>query len=487
MTKRNLHVKSLYKKRGKIVKENLTMLTDLYQLTMAYGYFKSNKHTDNAVFDLFYRQHSESPFVIFAGVEQVMSYLKSIRFTTKDIEYLSTLELFDEDFLSHLLNFKFTGTVYAMSEGTIAFPQEPMIRVEGELFQVQLVETTILNIINHQTLIATKANRIVRVADPQPVSDFGLRRAQGADAGLYGARASYIGGCTSTSNVLAGKEFGIPVSGTHAHSWILSFDTELEAFSTYAKEFPQNCILLVDTYDVLKSGMPNAITVFKEMEQRGEKGIGVRLDSGDLAYLSKKSRKMLDQNGLEYIKIYATNDLDEYTIQSLKLQGAMIDVFGVGTKMITSFNVPALGGVYKLSEINGKPRMKRSENISKMTNPAKKMVYRIFSKQDNKALADLIALDADKEQFDNVNELTIYHPVQTWKKTTLEDIYFAPLLTPFMQNGTVVQESTTINARANTIKNMNDFWEEYLRIINPQEYKVDISDGLYDLKKSLLS
>lgn len=287
-----------------------------------------------------------------------------------------------------------------------------------------------------------------------------------------------------TSNVLASKLFSIPVNGTHAHSWIMSFDTELESFRAYAEEFPQTCILLVDTYDVLKSGVPNAIKIFKEMESRGEQGIGIRLDSGDLAYLSKKSRKMLDENGLDYIKIYATNDLDEYTIQSIKQQGACIDVYGVGTKMITSFNVPALGGVYKLSEIDGKPRMKLSENMVKMTNPARKTVYRLFDKKENKAVADLISL-AD-EQFDEEAPLTIYHPVQTWKKTVLEDIYYKPLLHLYYDNGEVKRSLDTKEARDNAIKNVSDFWEEYLRINNPQEYKVDISDGLYDLKKELL-
>ena len=362
---------------------NLTMLTDLYQLTMAYGYFKSKKQNNQAVFDLFYRKHPESPFVVVAGIEQAIKYVENLKFTEDDISYLREQELFDEDFLNFLSTIRFNGKIYAMDEGSIAFPHEPILRIEGNLIEVQLIETTLLNIINHQTLIATKANRIVRASYPNPVMEFGLRRAQGNDAGLFGSRASYIGGCSSTSNVLAGKEFGIPIQGTHAHSWIMSFETELKAFQVYAHNFPNSCVLLVDTYDVLNSGVPNAIKVFNELRVQGYRPIGIRLDSGDLAYLSKKARIMLDEAGFSYTKIFATNDLDEYTIQNLQQQGAKIDVYGVGTKLITSYNVPALGGVYKLSELDGTPKMKLSENIEKTTNPCKKMVYRLFDKITN--------------------------------------------------------------------------------------------------------
>lgn len=463
---------------------NKTMLTDLYQLTMAYGYFKRGKHNDHAVFDLFYRKHAESPFVIFAGLEQVLEYIKDIQFTNDDINYLKSLKLFDGEFLDYLKNFRFSGKIYSMDEGTIAFPHEPMMRIEGGLLETQLIETTLLNIINHQTLIATKANRIVRAASPGVVSDFGLRRAQGGDAGLYGARAAFIGGCVSTSNVLAGKQFGIPISGTHAHSWVMSFDSELEAFRTYAAEFPKNCILLVDTYDVLKSGVPNAITVFKEEEQKGNRPTGIRLDSGDLAYLSKKARKMLDQNGLDYVKIFATNDLDEYTIQSLTLQGAKIDVYGVGTKMITSYNMPALGGVYKLAELDHKPKMKLSENIEKITNPCKKTVFRLFDKDTGKAVADLITLF--DEVFAKDAPLTIYHSLAVWKKLVLENVNYKELLSLYYDNGAVKSLPTIREMQAHTAAEVGSFWEEYLRIDNPQDYRVDLSDKLYDLKKGLV-
>ncbi len=468
-----------------MINKDQSLLTDLYQLTMAYGYFKEGKHKQRAVFDMFYRRHDESPFVVFAGLEQLLEYIQNLSFSDSDIEYLRTLRLFDEDFLSYLKAFRFTGRIYAMDEGTIAFPHEPMIRVEGGLLEGQLIETGLLNIINHQTLISTKASRIVRVATPCAVSDFGLRRAQGSDAALYGARAAYLSGVASSSNVLAGKAFSIPVSGTHAHSWVMSFDSELEAFRAYAREFPDKCILLVDTFDVLKSGVPNAITVFNELKAIGKTPIGIRLDSGDLAYLSKKARAMLDATGHTEVKIYATNDLDEYTIQSLILQGARIDVYGVGTKLITSFNSPALGGVYKLSQLEGVPKMKLSENIQKTTNPSAKTVYRLFDKNSRKAVADLISL-AD-ETFDETKPLTIYHPTLTWKKTTLQNIYFVNLLSIYFDNGVVKEVPNMEKARENTRKNINDFWEEHLRITTPQEYKVDISDSLYDLKKELIS
>lgn len=463
---------------------NISMLTDLYQITMAYGYFKSNKHNDYAVFDLFYRKHLESQFVVVAGIEQAIQYVENLHFDKDDIEYLRSLNLFDDTFLSYLLQIKFNGKIYAMDEGTIAFPNEPIIRVEGSILECQLLETTLLNIINHQTLIATKANRIVREAFPNPVMEFGLRRAQGNDAALYGTRASYIAGCESTSNVLAGQKFGIQVQGTHAHSWIMSFDTELQAFEAYANNFPSSCVLLIDTYDVINSGIPNAIKTFNNLVVQGYKPLGVRLDSGDLSYLSKIAREKLDEAGFTYAKIFATNDLDEYTIQSLKLQGAKIDVYGVGTKLITSYNMPALGGVYKLSEINGSPKMKLSENIEKTTNPSKKMPYRLFDKITKKAVADLIMMD--DEIIDDTKPLTIYHSVHSWKKLVLENIYSKPLLSLYYDKEVCKDIPTLIQSRENLKENLNSFWEEYLRLNNPQEYKVDISDKLYDLKKDLI-
>ena len=329
--------------------KNLTMLTDLYQLTMMYGYTKAKKADQIVAFDLFFRKNSgESAYAIAAGLEQVIEYIENIKFTEEDLDYLRSLKIFDEEFLDRLKNFKFTGDIDAVPEGTVVFPYEPLIRVKAPIFEAQLIETAMLNIVNHQTLIATKASRIVHAAQGGAVLEFGLRRAQGPDAGIYGARASIIGGCTATSNVMAGRMFDIPVSGTHGHSWVMSFDSELEAFRAYARAFPENCLLLVDTYDTLRSGVPNAITVFKELREKGYEPLGIRLDSGDLAYLSKKARKMLDEAGFPNAKIVASSDLDEETIWHMKAQGAAIDVWGVGTALITSKDCPALGGVYKL-------------------------------------------------------------------------------------------------------------------------------------------
>lgn len=465
---------------------NLTLLTDLYQLTMAFSYWKANKHQEQATFDLFYRKHPESPFAIVSGIKEAIEYINDFHFYEEDLSYLRNLCLFDEDFLNYLSTLKFTGEILAMNEGDIVFPNEPIMRISGDIIQCQLLETTLLNIINHQTLIATKAHRVVYAANGSSVSEFGLRRAQGPDAGLYGSKAAYIAGCSSTSNVLAGKEFNIPVSGTHAHSWIMSFDTELKAFRKYAETFPNKCLLLVDTFNVLKSGVPNAIKVFDELKEKGYKPLGIRLDSGDLAYLSKKARKMLDDAGHKDALIFVTNDLDEYTIQSLKIQGAKIDVYGVGTKLITSYNTAALGGVYKLSELNGKPKMKLSENIEKTTNPGKKMVWRFYNKEDGMAVADIIGLD--DENFDgDIKELKIYHPHQTWKSLVIENVRARKLLNKYIENGEQCKNVPTIEeARQNLKEQLKTFWEEYLRLMNPAEYKVDISDKLYDKKKTLV-
>ena len=374
------------------------MLTDLYQLTMMYGYTKAKKADQVVAFDLFFRKNSgESAYAIAAGLEQVIEYIENIKFTEEDLDYLRSLKIFDEEFLDRLKNFKFTGDIDAVPEGTVVFPYEPLIRVKAPIFEAQLIETAMLNIVNHQTLIATKASRIVHAAQGGAVLEFGLRRAQGPDAGIYGARASIIGGCTATSNVMAGRMFDIPVSGTHGHSWVMSFDSELEAFRAYARAFPENCLLLVDTYDTLRSGVPNAITVFKELREKGYEPLGIRLDSGDLAYLSKKARKMLDEAGFPNAKIVASSDLDEETILHIRSQGAAIDVWGVGTALITSKDCPALGGVYKLvaEEKDGKmiPKIKISENPAKITNPGFKKVVRLYDKDTDKAIADLIMLD----------------------------------------------------------------------------------------------
>ena len=391
---------------------NLTLLTDLYELTMMQGYFREKDANETVIFDAFYRTNPDgNAFSICAGLEQVIDYVKNLHFDDADIEYLRGLGIFDEDFLEYLHNFKFSGNIYAIPEGTVVFPREPLVKVIAPIMEAQLVETAILNIINHQSLIATKTSRIVFAARGDGIMEFGLRRAQGADAGTYGARAAMIAGCIGTSNVLAGKLFDVPVKGTHAHSWIMSFPDELTAFRAYAKLYPSACILLADTYDTLGSGVPNAIRVFQEMRDAGIPltFYGIRLDSGDLAYISKKARKMLDDAGFPDAVISASNDLDEYLIDSLKIQGAAITSWGVGTNLITSKDCPSFGGVYKLAAImdrhTGKfiPKIKLSENTEKVTNPGNKTIQRIYDKETGKIIADLICLV--DEEFDEKNSL----------------------------------------------------------------------------------
>ncbi len=469
---------------------NLTMLTDLYQLTMMYGYEKENKSDQVVVFDLFFRRTTEdSAYAVAAGLEQAVEYIENLHFSEEDIEYLRGLKLFDEDFLNKIRNFQFTGDIDAIPEGTVVFPNEPLIRVKAPIFEAQLIETALLNIVNHQTLIATKASRVVQAAQGDSVLEFGLRRAQGPDAGIYGARASIIGGCNATSNVLAGKMFGIPVQGTHAHSWVMSFPSELDAFRAYANAFPHSCLLLVDTYDTLKSGVPNAIKVFNELRDRGIEPLGIRLDSGDLAYLSKKARTMLDKAGFPNAKIVASSDLDENVIWDLKAQGAAIDVWGVGTAMITSKDNPALGGVYKLvaEEVDGKliPRIKISENAFKITNPGYKKVFRLYDKDTHKAIADLITLD--HETIDESKPLTIFDPIDTWKRMTLTNFKARELLVPIFRKGERVYKLPPLNEiQQYAKKEMDTLWAEYKRLTKPHVYKVDLSDELYNLKNQLL-
>ena len=470
---------------------NLTMMTDLYELTMMNGYWRYGMAKNVAVFDLFYRkQGDETAHAVAAGLEQAIEYVRSLHFSTEDIAYLRSLNTFDEGFLALLKDFRFTGDIDAVPEGTIVFPTEPIVRVCAPMIEAQLVETALLNIINHQTLIATKASRVVQAAQGGGVLEFGLRRAQGPDAGIYGARASIIGGCVATSNVLTGQMYDIPVRGTHAHSWVMSFGSELEAFRAYAEVFPHECLLLVDTYDTLKSGVPNAITVFKELRARGIEPNGIRLDSGDLAYLSRTARKMLDDAGFPNARIFASGDLDEEVIWDLKAQGAAIDVWGVGTRMITSQNNPALGGVYKLAaeEVNGElvPRIKISENPAKITNPGKKKVLRIYSREDRHALADLIALH--DEVYDASEPLTIFDPENTWKRMTLTDYTLRELLVPIFRGGEQVYRSPDLHCIAAYARDeLDTFWSEYKRLHRPQRYKVDLSQRLYDLKQSLLA
>lgn len=469
---------------------NLTLLTDLYQLTMMYGYEKEGKSDEVVVFDLFYRRTTEdSAYAIAAGLEQAIDYIESLHFTEEDLAYLRDLGLFDEAFLTKLRDLRFTGDIDAMPEGTVVFPNEPLIRVKAPIFEAQLIETALLNIVNHQTLIATKASRVVQAAQGDSVLEFGLRRAQGPDAGIYGARAAIIGGCNATSNVLAGKKFGIPVQGTHAHSWIMSFPSELEAFRAYAHAFPHSCLLLVDTYDTLKIGVPNAITVFNELREKGIEPLGIRLDSGDLAYLSKEARKMLDQAGFPNAKIVASSDLDEEVIWDLKAQGAAIDVWGVGTAMITSKDCPALGGVYKLvaEEKDGQmiPRIKISENAFKITNPGYKKVARLYDRDTHKAIADLIMLD--HETIDESKPLTIFDPINTWKRMTLTNFKARELLVPVFRNGKRVYELPSLmDIQKYAKKEMNTLWAEYKRLTKPHVFKVDLSDELYNLKNKLL-
>ena len=422
-------------------------------------------------------------------MEQAIEYIENLHFSEEDIAYLSDLNLFDEKFLDKLKKIKFTGDIDAIPEGTVVFPNEPLIRVKAPIFEAQLIETALLNIVNHQTLIATKASRIVQAAQGDSVLEFGLRRAQGPDAGIYGARAAIIGGCSATSNVLAGKMFDIPVQGTHAHSWVMSFPSELEAFRAYARAFPESCLLLVDTYDTLRSGVPNAITVFKELREKGIEPLGIRLDSGDLAYLSKEARKMLDEAGFPNTKIVASSDLDEEVIWDLKAQGAAIDVWGVGTAMITSMDCPALGGVYKLvaEEIDGKmvPKIKISENPIKITNPGYKKVARLYDKDTQKAIADLIMLD--HETIDESKPLTIFDPINTWKRMTLTNFKARELLVPIFRKGKRVYELPSLmEIQEYCKKEMGTLWAEYKRITKPHVYKVDLSDELYNLKQELL-
>ena len=463
---------------------NLTLLTDLYELTMMQGYFREKDANETVIFDAFYRTNPDgNAFSICAD------------FDDADIEYLRGLGIFDEDFLEYLHNFKFSGNIYAIPEGTVVFPREPLVKVIAPIMEAQLVETAILNIINHQSLIATKTSRIVFAARGDGIMEFGLRRAQGADAGTYGARAAMIAGCIGTSNVLAGKLFDVPVKGTHAHSWIMSFPDELTAFRAYAKLYPSACILLADTYDTLGSGVPNAIRVFQEMRDAGIPltFYGIRLDSGDLAYISKKARKMLDDAGFPDAVISASNDLDEYLIDSLKIQGAAITSWGVGTNLITSKDCPSFGGVYKLAAImdrhTGKfiPKIKLSENTEKVTNPGNKTIQRIYDKETGKIIADLICLV--DEEFDEKNSLLLFDPIETWKKTHLAPGTYTmrELLVPIFKNGECVYESPKVmDIREYCKKEQETLWDESRRLVNPHEIHVDLSNELWHMKAQLL-
>lgn len=466
---------------------NLTLLTDFYQLTMMYGYYREGIADREAVFDMFFRPKGQINYAVAAGLEQVVDYIRGINFTDEDIRYLRSLNTFGEDFLQYLREFKFTGDLYAVREGEIVFPMEPIVIVKAPLIQAQFVETALLCMINHQTLIATKADRMTSAAGEGTVVEFGLRRAQGPDAGIYGARASMIGGAIGTSNVLAGKMFGIPVKGTHAHSWVMSFPDELTAFNAFADMYPDSCLLLVDTYDTLASGVPNAIKVFERLKKEGHKPLGIRLDSGDLAYLSKRARKMLDDAGFEDALIFAGNDIDENVISALNAQGARIDMYGIGTKLITSESMPSLGGVYKLAAIEQDgtltPKLKKSDSIEKITNPGFKTLYRIYNKNSGKAFADVIALRGEKLP----KPLVLTHETERWKQSVLKDYEARELMVQIIDKGECVYSFPSIEQNAAYRRaEKADFWEEYKRLESPHIHKVDLSEGLYKLKQKLL-
>ncbi len=473
---------------------DLTLLTDFYELTMMQGYYHHKDQDRTVVFDMFYRSNpSGSSFSIAAGLEQFIDYLNHISFSEEDLNYLRSQEIFEEGFIQYLKDFEFTGNIYAVEEGTVVFPYEPIVKVVAPICQAQLIETALLNIVNHQSLIATKAARVKWAAGDSTVLEFGLRRAQGPDAGIYGARAAVIGGCGATSNVLAGKMFNLPVKGTHAHSWVMSFDSELEAFRAYGNLYPDICLLLVDTYDTLRSGVPNAITVFKELYAKGlkPKTIGIRLDSGDLSYLSKEARKLLDAAGFENAIISASSDLDEYLIRDLKLQGAKIDLWGVGTNLITSKDCPAFGGVYKLAATydNGayKPKIKLSDNPIKVTNPGNKRLLRLYNKRTGKIKADLIVLE--HEVYDDSENLTIFDPLAPWKKMLLEANTYTirELLIPiYIEGKQVYKLPTTAEIKEHCDEELTTLWDESRRLINPQPVHVDLSKELYELKQKMM-
>lgn len=472
-------------------RKNLTMLTDFYELSMGNGYYQNGLADQTAVFDMFFRKVPDNGgFAIMAGVEQLIDYLKDLKFDDDDIAFLRE-KGFNEAFLDYLKNFRFSCDVWAIPEGTPIFPNEPIVTVKGPVIQAQIIETMILLTINHQSLIATKANRIVRAAKGRPVMEFGSRRAQGYDGAIYGARAAYIGGCIGTSCTISEREFNIPALGTMAHSWIQMHDSELEAFKAYARIYPDNCTLLVDTYNVLKSGVPNAIRTFNEVVvPMGYRPKGIRIDSGDITYLSRVARKMLDDAGFPDCKIVASNSLDEYIIHDILVQGAQVDQFGVGERLITSRSEPVFGGVYKLAAIvDGDriiPKIKLSENVGKITNPGFKQAWRLYDRESGKALADV--LTHHDEIIDDSKPYEIFDPDFTWKRKTLVNFRARKLLEPIFAKGECVYESPALDAiRQYCMEQVDTLWDEVKRFENPHEYYVDLSKPLWDTKDRLLS
>lgn len=474
-----------------IRERKLTMLMDFYEMTMSNGYFKNGLQDKQVVFDVFYRRNpDEGGFAIFAGLQQIIDYIEELHFTEEDIEYLRSLDIFGEEFLSYLKNFKFQGTITALREGTVMYPGTPIITVTAPLIDAQLIETMLLVEVNHQSLIATKARRMAKTAGV-PISDFGARRAHGGDAAVYGARAAYIGGTSSTATVLAGQLFGIPVSGTMAHSWVMYFESEYEAFKAYALEYPDNCTFLVDTFDVLGSGIPNAIRVAKEvLEPMGKRLKGIRLDSGDLAYLSKKARKMLDAAGCEDCKIVVSNSIDEFTIQSLNAQNACIDVYGIGERLITAKSDPVFGAVYKIvaaQQDDGtfEPKIKVSENVEKITNPGMKKLWRIYNKEGY-AIADLLTLE--EETVDITKPYRYIDPIKPWKIREFEDVTAKPLHVTIFDKGRLVYTNPNVKEIKDYVEKQfaTEIWEEEQRLVNPHIHYVDMSPKLYELKMNLL-
>ena len=472
-------------------KNNMTLLCDFYELTMANGYFELGKRDEIAYFDVFFRRIPDGGgFAIAAGLEQLIDYIHNLKFTADDIEFLRSKGVFSEEFLSYLADFSFTGDIWAVPEGTPIFPNEPILVVRAPAIEAQFIETFVLLCLNHQSLIATKANRVVRAAEGRPVAEFGSRRAQGADGAILGARAAYIGGCTATACTISDRDYAIPATGTMAHSWVQMFDTEYEAFVSYCKMYPTNATLLVDTYDVLKSGIPNAIRAFKEvLIPQGITKCGIRLDSGDITYLTKKARAMLDEAGLTECKIVVSNSLDENIIRDIIRQGAKIDTFGVGERLITAKSSPVFGGVYKLvaKECDGEviPKIKISENPEKITNPHFKKIYRIYDNETGTAIADLLTVF--DETVDESQPLELFDPVETWKKKTVTNYTARELLVPVFKSGKCVYKSPHISEIQNYCRaEVDTLWEEVKRFENPHRYYVDLSQKLWDIKHDLL-
>ena len=470
---------------------NYTLLCDFYELTMANGYFELGKADEISYFDVFFRKVPDGGgFAIAAGLEQVIDYVKNLKFTDEDITFLKSKEMFSDAFLEYLRTFRFTGDIYAVPEGTPVFPGEPIMTIRAPSVEAQFIETYVLLCLNHQSLIATKANRIVRAAQGRPVMEFGSRRAQGSDGAILGSRAAYIGGCVATACTISEKKFDIPASGTMAHSWVQMFDTEYEAFESYCKIYPHNVTLLVDTYDVLKSGIPNAIKAFDTvLKPLGITKCAIRLDSGDITYLSKKARKMLDEAGYTECKIVVSNSLDEILIRDLILQGARLDIFGVGERLITAKSNPVFGGVYKLVAVekNGEiiPKIKISENPEKITNPHFKKVYRIFDKDTGTAIADQLCVF--DETIDESEPLDLFDPVQIWKSKTVTDFVAKELLVPIFKDGECVYESPSIHEIRDYCKaQIMTLWDEVKRFENPHKYYVDLSHKLWNIKQGLL-